>query len=166
MNTRIIFIGTVVLIIVLFVIWLFARPTQTPIDLSQEGAQDSVAQQEQASNTNAMEEDTITELNVETTQEGSGPAAEAGDTLRVHYEGRLTNGTVFDSSYNRGEPIEFEVGTGQVIPGWDQGLLGVRAGQKLRLEIPADMAYGNRAVGPIPANSALIFDVEVVDVIK
>lgn len=166
MNTRIIFIGTVVLIIVLFVIWLFARPTQAPIDLSQEGAQNSAGQQEEANSTNSMEEDTITELNAETTQEGSGPAAEAGDTLRVHYEGRLTNGTVFDSSYNRGEPIEFEVGTGQVIPGWDQGLLGVRAGQKLRLEIPADMAYGNRAVGPIPANSALIFEVEIVDVIK
>lgn len=166
MNTRIIFIGTVVLIIVLFVIWLFARPTQTPIDLSQEGAQDSVAQQEQASNTNAMEEDTITELNVETTQEGSGPAAEAGDTLSVHYEGRLTDGTIFDSSYRRNEPLEFQVGTGRVIPGWDQGLLGVRAGQKLRLEVPADMAYGSQSVGPIPANSALIFDVEVVEVIK
>ena len=166
MNTRTIFIGTVVLIIVLFVVWIFARPTQAPIDLSQEGAQNAAPQQNQINNTDAMEEKTITELNVETTQEGSGPAAEAGDTLRVNYEGRLTNGTVFDSSYQRGEPIEFEVGTGQVIPGWDQGLLGVRAGQKLRLEIPADMAYGNRAVGPIPANSALIFDVEIVDVIK
>ena len=78
MNTRIIFIGTVVLIIVLFVIWLFARPTQAPIDLSQEGAQNSAGQQEEANSTNSMEEDTITELNAETTQEGSGPAAEAG----------------------------------------------------------------------------------------
>ncbi|KAJ2716763.1 hypothetical protein H4R19_000444 [Coemansia spiralis] len=88
----------------------------------------------------------------------------AGDTVSVHYKGTLfSDGTEFDSSYGRGQPLEFTLGTGQVIKGWDQGLLGMCVGEKRRLQIPASMAYGERGSPPvIPANAALIFDTELV----
>ena len=96
---------------------------------------------------------------------GTGAEAKAGDMVSVNYLGTLTNGTKFDSSYDRGEPIEFMLGSGQVIKGWDQGLLGMKVGGKRKLTIPADMAYGDRAVGNlIPANSTLVFEVELVGV--
>lgn len=96
---------------------------------------------------------------------GSGPAAAKGDTVWVHYTGCLTSGKKFDSSYDRGEPYHFVLGEGMVIPGWDEGLQGMKPGGKRRLVIPADLAYGSRgAGGVIPPNSTLIFDVELVSV--
>lgn len=98
-------------------------------------------------------------------QEGSGPAASRGDTVRVHYTGCLTDGTKFDSSHDRGEPFQFVLGTGMVIPGWDEGLMGMRPGGERRLVIPSDLAYGSRgAGGVIPPNATLIFDVELLSV--
>jgi FK506-binding protein 2 len=84
----------------------------------------------------------------------------------VHYKGTLTSGKVFDSSYNRSEPLEFTVGQGQVIQGWDKGLLGMKVGEKRKLTIPPQLAYGNKAVGGdlIPANSTLIFETELVKI--
>ena len=81
------------------------------------------------------------------------------DTVKVHYHGTLLDGTVFDSSVDRGEPISFALN--QVIRGWTEGLQLMVVGQKMRLFIPSDLAYGNRATGTIPASSALIFDVEL-----
>ncbi|OGY97566.1 MAG: peptidylprolyl isomerase [Candidatus Liptonbacteria bacterium RIFCSPLOWO2_01_FULL_56_20] len=95
---------------------------------------------------------------------GQGQEAKSGDTLAVHYAGTLADGTKFDSSYDHGEPIEFKLGAGDVIPGWDLGLLGVRVGGKRNLVIPPELAYGDRSAGPIPPNSTLYFTVELVDV--
>jgi len=79
----------------------------------------------------------------------------AGDKIKVHYRGTLTDGSEFDASYNRGDPLEFTVGQGQVIKGWDQGLLDMCPGEKRKLTIQPDWAYGSRGTGPIPANSVL-----------
>lgn len=94
---------------------------------------------------------------------GTGATATAGDNVTVDYVGMLTNGTVFDASKNRGNAgFTFILGTGQVIKGWDVGVAGMKVGGKRKLTIPADMAYGNQAVGGvIPANSTLVFEVEL-----
>jgi peptidyl-prolyl cis-trans isomerase A (cyclophilin A) len=98
------------------------------------------------------------------TKEGSGSKPEKGTRVSVHYKGSLTDGTVFDSSYQRGEPIEFSVGIGQVIPGWDEGILLLNKGAAARFVIPSHLAYGAQgAGGVIPPNATLIFDVELVD---
>ena len=101
---------------------------------------------------------------VQKLNEGVGPIVPAGATVQVHYTGKLKNGTVFDSSHNRGQPLEFVVGTGQVIRGWDEGICQLQKGQKAILTCPPDYAYGARgAGGVIPPNATLIFEVEVVD---
>ena len=95
---------------------------------------------------------------------GTGEIAQVGDTLTVHYVGKLTNGKVFDSSRDTNTPISFILGAGQVIRGWDEGLQGMRVGGKRVLAIAPDYAYGSRGIGPIPPNSTLIFEVELLDV--
>ncbi|GAB4830301.1 hypothetical protein Ancab_019939 [Ancistrocladus abbreviatus] len=91
--------------------------------------------------------------------------AHKGDKVKVHYRGSLTDGTVFDSSYERGDPIGFELGSGQVIKGWDQGLLGMCVGEKRKLKIPAKLGYGDHGSPPkIPGGATLIFDTELVSV--
>jgi peptidyl-prolyl cis-trans isomerase A (cyclophilin A) len=98
-------------------------------------------------------------------QKGDGKKAEAGKTVSVHYEGSLENGKVFDSSYPRKKPIEFRLGQGQVIEGWDEGIALLQVGDKARFVIPSDLAYGAAgAGGVIPPNATLIFDVELMDV--
>ncbi|WP_291140838.1 peptidylprolyl isomerase [Flavobacterium sp. UBA7680] len=98
-------------------------------------------------------------------QKGEGKRAEAGKTVSVHYEGSLENGKVFDSSYPRKKPIEFKLGVGQVIEGWDEGIALLQVGDKARFVIPSDLAYGpSGAGGVIPPNATLIFDVELMDV--
>ena len=96
---------------------------------------------------------------------GTGAQAEAGKTVAVHYTGKFQDGKVFDSSISRGEPIEFQLGKGNVIRGWDEGIALMKAGGKAQLIIPPDMAYGERgAGGVIPPNATLVFDVELVSV--
>tara|TARA_R110002050_G_scaffold74772_5_gene160186 strand:+ start:3937 stop:4869 length:933 start_codon:yes stop_codon:yes gene_type:complete len=98
-------------------------------------------------------------------QEGSGASAEKGKTVSVHYKGQLSDGTVFDSSYKRNQPIDFQLGVGQVIPGWDEGVGLLKIGDKARFVIPSDLAYGSAgAGGVIPPDATLIFDVELMDV--
>ena len=92
---------------------------------------------------------------------GEGAIATSGQEVTVHYTGWLTNGTKFDSSRDRGEPFKFGLGRGQVIRGWDEGVAGMKIGGRRRLEIPAELGYGNRTTGPIPAGSTLIFSVEL-----
>ena len=96
------------------------------------------------------------------TKEGEGAQAEAGKTVAVHYTGLLTDGTVFDSSVERGEPIEFPLGMGRVIKGWDEGIAKMQAGGQAILIIPPELGYGAGGAGPIPPNSTLIFIVELV----
>lgn len=95
---------------------------------------------------------------------GDGQEAKKGNLVTVHYVGVLSDGTPFDSSISRGEPFQFVLGAGQVIQGWDRGVAGMKVGGKRILVIPAELAYGDRAVGPIPANSTLIFEVELLEV--
>ena len=98
-------------------------------------------------------------------QEGSGLKAEKGKTVSVHYKGQLSDGTVFDSSYKRNEPIDFPLGVGQVIKGWDEGIQLLKVGDKARLVIPSSLGYGAQgAGGVIPPNATLIFDVELMDI--
>lgn len=106
------------------------------------------------------------ELKIEVLKEGTGSVVtKAGDTIKVHYTGTLTDGKKFDSSVDRKEPFEFTVGAGQVIKGWDQGLLNMKIGEKRKLTIPSSLAYGSREIsGLIPANSTLIFEVELLEI--
>jgi len=96
---------------------------------------------------------------------GSGKEAVKGALISVHYVGTFENGTEFDSSVDRGRQLEFVLGTGRVIKGWDQGLLGMKVGGKRKLFIPSHLAYGERSVGPIPPNSNLNFEVELFEVL-
>jgi len=96
--------------------------------------------------------------------QGDGAPAEKGKTVAVHYTGRLLNGTKFDSSHDRGQPIEFVLGQGMVIRGWDEGIALLHQGGKGTLLIPSPLGYGSRDLGTIPPNSVLVFDVEVVEV--
>jgi FKBP-type peptidyl-prolyl cis-trans isomerase len=94
---------------------------------------------------------------------GDGDKPSSGDLVKVHYKGQLLDQTVFDSSYKRDQPIEFKVGIGQVIPGWDEGILLLNKGDKARFVIPSQLAYGESgAGGVIPPNATLIFDVELI----
>jgi FKBP-type peptidyl-prolyl cis-trans isomerase len=118
-------------------------------------------------NKKLMEGATITEsgLGYIMVKEGSGVQAEKGKTVSVHYTGKLTDGTKFDSSLDRNQPIEFVLGEGRVIKGWDEGISYLKVGGKATFIIPSNLAYGERgAGGVIPPNATLIFDVELVDV--
>ncbi len=98
-------------------------------------------------------------------QQGDGKNAEKGKTVAVHYKGQLADGTVFDSSYKRNKPLEFPVGMGHVISGWDEGILKLKVGDKARFVIPPNLGYGERgAGGVIPPNAILVFDVELMEV--
>lgn len=95
---------------------------------------------------------------------GTGPSAKQGDTVTVNYVGTLNNGTQFDSSYARHQPFTFTLGAGQVIKGWDLGVVGMKVGGKRKLIIPPDLGYGNAAQGSIPPNSTLIFEIQLLSI--
>ncbi|MEP5253942.1 MAG: peptidylprolyl isomerase [Winogradskyella arenosi] len=107
-------------------------------------------------------EETASGLRYKIIQKGEGKKAEKGNMVSVHYKGQLADGTVFDSSYKRNSPLDFQVGVGQVIPGWDEGICLLSVGDKARFVIPSDLAYGAAgAGGVIPPNATLVFDVEL-----
>lgn len=100
------------------------------------------------------------------TEKGNGKKPKIGDKVIVHYTGKLTNDTVFDSSVGRGSPFSFKLGTGQVIKGWDEAFLLLQVGDKATLKFGPELGYGATPSGPIPANSTLIFDVELLDLVE
>lgn len=106
----------------------------------------------------------ITELTIEELKEGSGEAVKSGDSVEVNYLGTFLDGKKFDSSYDRNETFSFNVGAGQVISGWDQGLVGMKVGGKRKLLIPSDLAYGPNGSGPIPSNTPLVFEIELISI--
>jgi len=145
-------IGAVV--IILLIIYFFVAGSQNNANIPQ-------VNNNTTNNTKKMDE-----LKIETLKQGTGTAVtKAGDTISVHYVGTLENGTKFDSSVDRKTPFEFTVGAGQVIKGWDQGLIGMKVGEKRKLTIPSSLAYGDAGVsGVIPAKATLIFEVELLSI--
>ncbi len=122
-------------------------------------------QQELLDSVAAGYQETDSGLRYQILQNGEGKQATKGANVSVHYKGQLLDGTVFDSSYKRKQPIDFPVGIGQVIAGWDEGIQLLKVGDKARFVIPSNLAYGERgAGGVIPPNATLIFDVELMDV--
>ena len=106
-----------------------------------------------------------TKLETEDVVVGTGREAKTGDTVHVQYTGTLTNGKKFDSSYDHGgDPFKFTLGKGEVIKGWDQGVVGMKVGGKRKLRIPSDLGYGAGGSGEIPPNAGLVFDVELVSI--
>jgi len=120
--------------------------------------------EEENNNAKNMENE---EFKIEVLQEGTGEEAENGDNVSVHYVGTLQDGTKFDSSIDRGTPFDFLLGSGQVIKGWDLGVLGMKIGEKIKLIIPSDLAYGDNGIPDvIPPKATLIFEVELLDINK
>ncbi len=136
-----------------------------------EGAREEREAREKAATAEALKkhidgmQQTASGLYYQITQKGTGKKPHKGQNVSVHYTGMLLDGTIFDSSYQRKEPITFPIGVGHVIPGWDEGILLLNEGSKARFVIPSDLAYGSRgAGGVIPPNATLIFEVELVKV--
>ncbi len=128
-------------------------------------AEEKAAQKEQMDKIAAGYNETPSGLRYKILQEGTGAKAEKGKTVSVHYKGQLLDGTVFDSSYTRKQPIDFQLGVGQVIAGWDEGIQLLKIGDKARFVIPSNLAYGSQgAGGVIPPDATLIFDVELMNV--
>ncbi|MBY0310014.1 FKBP-type peptidyl-prolyl cis-trans isomerase [Patescibacteria group bacterium] len=140
-----------------------AAVTQSAVVVGATGGQDEQARvralYEAADNRGNLEKLVIEDITV-----GTGEEVVVGNTVAVHYVGRLQSGEEFDNSQKRGEPFTFTVGEGRVIAGWEQGLVGMKVGGKRILVIPAELGYGNRAVGPIPANSTLVFSIELLEI--
>ena len=103
-------------------------------------------------------------LSYEILTEGNGAQPQAGQKVVVHYTGWLTDGTKFDSSVDRGQPFSFLLGKGQVIQGWDEGVALMKVGDKRKLTLPPQIAYGAAGVGPIPGNATLVFEVELLGI--
>ncbi len=128
-------------------------------------AEAKAKQKELLDKVSAGYDETPSGLRYKILQKGEGKKANKGDMVSVHYKGQLLDGTVFDSSYKRKQPIDFTIGVGQVIAGWDEGIQLLHVGDKARLVIPSDLAYGSAgAGGVIPPNAILIFDVELMNV--
>ncbi len=148
-NLRFAIIVVVVVAIALVAFFAFQKRSQTPTN----------------SNGNGNMVTTQSGLQYQDTLVGAGAEAVAGKSVTVNYVGTLQDGSKFDSSIDRNQPFTFTLGAGQVIPGWDEGIAGMKVGGKRKLVIPPDLAYGAQGYPPvIPANATLTFDVELLDV--
>lgn len=142
----------------------------TSLDLTSEAQLKSVEVGEGENEKDINKITYIKNMEVKIIVDGVGEGAKVGDTVAVHYTGKLTDGTVFDSSIPRGQAFEFRLGEGRVIAGWEEGVKGMKIGEKRTLTIPGDMAYGSRGVPNgqggylIPPNATLVFDVELLNI--
>ena len=145
----------VVAIIILSIVYFFLR-----------GINDPETQRMKQNNNQAQNatQDMTKNVGMEILEQGAGEEAKNGDGVSVHYTGWLTDGTKFDSSLDQGTPFVFTLGTGQVIRGWDIGVLGMKVGEKRKLTIPPELGYGSTGVGPIPPNATLVFEVELLGI--
>lgn len=138
-------------------------PASTPTEATQpEATQPEAAAPTKPSAPSGMKD--VAELKIEDLTVGTGAEAVIGKQVTVHYTGWLVDGTEFDSSLNSGQPFTFALGSGMVIPGWDQGVAGMKVGGTRMLTIPPSLGYGEAGGGPIPPNSTLVFQVELVGV--
>lgn len=110
--------------------------------------------------------DSDSEISMEELEVGHGEKPKEGDTVKVHYTGRLDDGTVFDSSYDRGKPFEYKLGSGTVVKGWEEALPEMQLGGKYKVRIPPSKGYGSKPHGNIPENSVLNFEMELIKIIK
>ncbi len=169
MKKKIFIIGFGVL---LLGVYLLAQPSQKEETQEIQGVQETQESQEIKSDIPNMTQNTATEsateLKIETLKNGQGQEAKNGNTVSVHYTGWLENGTKFDSSLDKGIPFSFVLGEGQVIKGWDMGVLGMKIGEKRKLVIPSELGYGKFGTpgGPIPPNATLIFEVELLKIVE
>lgn len=163
-------IAVLIILVVLFVISAFEEKDENVKTITTETTETSETADEVTNvEDNLTQEQTMDTQNdnglkIEVITGGTGAVAENGQTVSVHYTGVFEDGTKFDSSVDRGVPFEFVLGAGMVIKGWDQGVLGMKVGEKRKLTIPSDLAYGPNDYGPIPGGSTLIFDVELLGV--
>lgn len=155
-------IVTALLIVVVIGVGFWSRSKKSAEE-EPEASQPSI-QEEVKKEITKMSVETKSGLKIEDLKVGIGAEAKAGNTISVHYTGTLVDGKKFDSSLDRGEPLSFTLGIGQVIKGWDEGVAGMKVGGKRKLTIPPELAYGARAIGSIPPNSTLIFEVELLGV--
>ena len=155
-KTYLTIILVIILIIIIAGIYIFSQKNKMSEPQNQN-------QNQQIQSTSNIKD--IQGMKVEILKEGTGEPAKSGDTVSVHYVGTLENGTKFDSSIDRGEPFSFTLGENRVIQGWELGVLGMKVGEKRKLIIPSNLAYGNQAVGGvIPANATLVFEVELLKI--
>lgn len=152
--------NNIIIVLVVLILGLGAIVLITAKDLPDKESDQNIVTTKEDQNVN------MEELKIKDIETGEGEAVEEGDSVLVHYSGRLEDGTVFDSSYERDEPFPFTVGEGRVIEGWEKGLIGMKIGGKRELTIPPEMGYGEAGTpdGTIPPNSTLIFEVELIEI--
>ena len=149
--------ASIIVIILIGTYFLLSKNPNQP-------SQDQLNDQNKLLITPTINKSMVTELKIEDINIGTGSAVKSGDTVSMNYIGTLENGTKFDSSYDRNQPFETKIGVGQVIEGWDKGIVGMQVGGKRKLTIPYQMAYGENGYGPIPAKATLIFEVELLKI--
>jgi len=163
MNKNYLIVLVIILIIITAAAIYFSlqKSNATPKTMTAALSQPSQNQNSAQSQTNFD----IQGMKVEILQQGTGDGAKAGDNIVVNYVGTLTDGTKFDSSIDRNQPFPYTLGQNQVIQGWELGLLGMKAGEKRRLTIPPELAYGAQSPSPlIPANSTLVFEIDMLSI--
>lgn len=154
-----IFTGLIILGILGLVVWYGTKPPSVQ-ELAEMGITPSTAPFPTPPESSQSGELTVQEIS-----EGTGAEVKSGDSVVMHYKGTLQDGTVFDSSYDRGQPFETQIGVGAVIKGWDKGVPGMKVGGKRLLVIPAELGYGSQGYPPsIPPNATLFFEVELVSI--